>query len=177
MTVKKYNFNELFKYQHALMTLTRTKSIVEDVPVGDLIIWLLAEAGEALNEAKFFKYCRSYKVDRNKLLEELTDCLFMFLEITLHCDFGNIPTDLCPENFNEISNDKDLKNEFTYFIYAIAKSYRRFALGDKDYANYLSEAMASYCSILQYYEFSNEDMMDMYHKKFETNIKRLFPLK
>lgn len=177
MSDRKYKFNELFKYQHALMTLTRTKSIVTDVPVGDLIIWLLAEAGEALNEAKFFKYCRPYKVDKDKLLEELTDCLFMYLEISLHCDFGNVKTDLSPLEINKITNETELKNEFTNFIYAIAKAYRRFALKDKDFANYLRDSVASFCSILEYYEFSNDDMIDMYHQKFETNVKRLFPLK
>lgn len=172
-----YNFNELIKYQHALMTLTKTKSIVENVPVGDLIIWLLAEAGEALNEAKFFKYCRPYKVDRNKLHEELTDCLFMFLEIAMHCDFGNLDTDFCPEEVTEIKNDLELKREFSYFIHYIVKAYRRYAVKDKDFINYLSQAISCYCSILQYYEFTNEDMMDMYHKKFEVNVKRLFPLR
>ena len=85
-----YNFNDLYLKQLVITEKAKRAAGLSEIPIDDVMMWLLAEAGEALNEAKFFKYCRNKDVDREKLVEELVDCLFMFLELSILTDFTNI---------------------------------------------------------------------------------------
>lgn len=171
-----YNFNDLYKKQLVLTKLAKEKSGVNEVPVDDLILWLLAEAGEALNEAKFFKYCRNKDIDREKLLEELTDCLFMFLELNSVTNY--MSTDYAKSYINQNENYNvdeidDIAMEFAYLIRDINLAFIRYRRKYDSYEDKLYDAMNIYVRILKYYKISNDDVHTMYNKKYKINIARL----
>jgi len=174
-----YDIRTLKFKQQMLAELSKHKTGLKDLPVGDLIMWLLAEAGEALNEAKFFKYCRKVEVDRDKLLEELTDCLFMFLEISLIEDFTNTEY----ANANKVDNrnlvdvETDIAEAFSYLMCEIGVAYRKYKIGyTNDFKRKMYDAMCTYISILHYYEFTNEELHAVYNKKYDVNVARLMAL-
>ena len=181
MSLKNYNYDisTLKLKQAKLAELSKEKTGLTDLPVDDLVMWLLAEAGEALNEAKFFKYCRKIEVNRDKLLEELTDCLFMFLEISLIEDFTN--TDYANankvDNLNMIDTEINIAEAFSYLMSDISLAYRKYQIGyTNDFKRKLYDAMCTYVSILYYYKFTNEELHTVYNKKYEVNVARLMAL-
>ncbi len=174
-----YDIRTLRLKQATLAELSKEKTGLTELPVGDLTMWLLAEAGEALNEGKFFKYCRKVEVNRDKLLEELTDCLFMFLEISLIEDFSN--TDYANankvDNLNIIDTEINIADAFSYLMSDISLAYRKYKLGYmNDFKRKLYDAMCTYISILHYYKFTNEELHAVYNKKYEVNVARLMSL-
>ena len=174
-----YDIRSLRVKQQMLAELSKHKTGLKDLPVGDLTMWLLAEAGEALNEAKFLKYCRKVEVNRDKLLEELTDCLFMFLEISLIEDFNS--SEYANSNkvgdLNIVDAETDISEAFSYLMSEISLAYRKYKSGYiNDFKRKLYDAMCTYISILHYYKFTNEELHTVYNKKYEVNVARLMSL-
>lgn len=171
-----YDFNDLYLKQIEITTRAKQAAGLSEIPVEDVMMWLLAEAGEALNEAKFFKYCRNKDINREKLIEELVDCLFMFLELSILTDFTNIEhaKSFQDENgYNLVDVVDDIALEFTYFISEIALAVRKYKRGSDDYKRKLYDAMNTYVGILRYYDISNDDVHKMYDKKYKINKFRL----
>lgn len=171
-----YNFNDLYLKQLVITEKAKRAAGLSEIPVEDVMMWLLAEAGEALNEAKFFKYCRNKDINREKLIEELVDCLFMFLELSILTDFTNIEhaKSFQDENgYNLVDVVDDIALEFTYFISEIALAVRKYKRGSDDYKRKLYDAMNTYVGILRYYDISNDDVHKMYDKKSKINKFRL----
>lgn len=171
-----YNFNDLYLKQLVITEKAKRAAGLSEIPVEDVMMWLLAEAGEALNDAKFFKYCRNKDINREKLIEELVDCLFMFLELSILTDFTNIEhaKSFQDENgYNLVDVVDDIALEFTYFISEIALAVRKYKRGSDDYKRKLYDAMNTYVGILRYYDISNDDVHKMYDKKSKINKFRL----
>ena len=171
-----YNFNDLYLKQLVITEKAKRAAGLSEIPIDDVMMWLLAEAGEALNEAKFFKYCRNKDVDREKLVEELVDCLFMFLELSILTDFTNIEhaksfQDKSGCNLTDAVDDIEL--EFTYLISEISLAVRMYKRGSDDYKRKLYDALNTYVGILHYYGISNNEVHNMYYKKAKINECRL----
>ena len=171
-----YNFDDLYLKQLELTKLSKQKAGIDEIPVDDLMMWLLAEAGEALNEAKFFKYFRNKEINREKLVEELVDCLFMFLELSILTDFTNTEY---AKSFKDkdgctiIDEIDDIALEFTYLMSEISLAIRKYKRGNDDYKRKLYDAMNTYVGILKYYEISNSEVHKMFYKKAKININRV----
>ena len=171
-----YNFNDLYLKQIEITARAKQASGLSEIPVEDVMMWLLAETGEALNEAKFFKYCRNKDINREKLVEELVDCLFMFLELSILTDFTNIEHAKSFQDENGchlVDVVDDISLAFTHFISDIAISVRAYKRGSDDYKRTLYDAMNTYVGILKYYDISNDDVHKMYDKKSKINKFRL----
>ena len=169
-----YDFFNLLEKQRILMNITDIKFDRKMGSTGDVIIWLLAECGEVLNEAKFFKYCRDKSINKDRLLSELTDCLFLYLELAVRTDFhksyGSLPGG---SNYDVITSNDDLHLEFAQWIRLISRAYGRLSVHDKDYVCILHNSMDTLFSLFNYYGFTQEEITSMYYKKYETNLIRL----
>ena len=171
-----YVFSDLRVKQMQLTKLAIEKSGVSEIPIHDLLMWLLVEVGEALNEARFFKYCRNKDINRDKLLEELTDCLFMFLELDNLVNFMNNEYSRSFKNtygYHSIDVVDDISMEFSHLIREVNLAFRSYKRGDIAYKCKLYDAMNTFVSILKYYNISNDEIHSMYNRKYEINIDRL----
>lgn len=77
------NIKAMLEAQKELDQANFEKAGITEYPLEEVKIAYRVELGEALQEAKFWKYWKKSKgeVDREKLLEELADCLHFALSL------------------------------------------------------------------------------------------------
>lgn len=80
------NIKAMLEAQKRLDQANFDKAGITEYPLEEVKIAYRVELGEALQEAKFWKYWKKSKgeVDREKLLEELADCLHFALSLEMY---------------------------------------------------------------------------------------------
>ena len=112
-----------------------------------------------------FKTWKQKEYDRNKELEELTDVLFFYLQY-LNQQGNTFVKKGCAEIFNEFITKK--RGKIVVGFELLIKFFK-VDLYDAD----ISDSFRNYTNICIKRDFSAEEIIEMYLKKWEINMKRI----
>lgn len=100
------NIKKMLETQKRLDQANFDKAGITEYPLEEVKIAYRVELGEALQEAKFWKYWKKSKgeVDREKLLEELADCLHFAFSLSTHINGINCHEDMDSDCFEVCEN-------------------------------------------------------------------------
>lgn len=128
---------------------------------------LAVEIGEMANETNCFKYWKkNCEIDRDKLIEEIVDCIHFTLSLINLMEVNK------KDEFCRIQ--KEMKIEFIYEFCGIDVEIEKLILGIykmiglDDYLLTLYNLIA----IAKYYNYTAEEIVQAYNKKYEENIER-----
>lgn len=154
------NLKELLKKQEELDGIILERAGIKKYPYESMKLGLLVELGELANEVQSFKHWKQNKeINREKVLEEFSDCLHFAL--SLENQLNQIPDEMLdnPKLFIT-ENKKHDKNINGVFL----KTYR---LVVRDYP-----ILSLVIGLGLRLGITLEEMDQSYLKKYETNIKR-----
>ncbi|MBN3354046.1 dUTPase [Clostridium botulinum] len=154
------NLRELLKKQKELDGIILERAGIKKYPYESMKLALLVELGELANEVQSFKHWKQHKeINREKVLEEFSDCLHFALSL---------------ENQLNQFPDEFLDN-FSISISIYKRSNKEINQGFLQVYKFVLQGYSILLSVIGLglrLGITLEEMEQSYLEKYETNIKR-----
>ncbi|MCA0980224.1 dUTP diphosphatase [Exiguobacterium aestuarii] len=173
MILSEQTFIELAGKQEVLDAKIKQKNGVTDLPLRRIELYFRIELAECLNEMKGdFKHWSNKPMRRAEFIEELVDALHFYLSFVNHMIKQDSP----------FFEDMDLQSAY-FDVVTEYDIYQDYISGVKELTAWdiatdcigsgqINRSLAILLSLAEYYEFTEQDIIDTYNRKNAVNHDR-----
>lgn len=172
MILSEQTFIELAGKQEVLDAKIKAANGVEELPLRRIELYFRIELAECLNELKGdFKHWSNKPVRRAEFIEELVDALHFYLSFVNHMikqDGEVLEMDLNTA-YVDVVVEYDRYQDYIYNVEGLeAWDIAVDCIG----AEQINQSLAILLSLAEYYDFTEQDIIDTYNRKNAINAQR-----
>ena len=173
MILSEQTFIELAGKQEVLDAKIKAANNVTELPLRRIELYYRIELAECLNELKGdFKHWSNKPMRRNEFIEELVDALHFYLSFVNHMIEKDSPffeeMDL-QSAYLDVVVEYDIYQDY---IHGVKELTAWDIASDCIGSDRINRSLAILLSLAEFYEFNEQDIIDAYHKKNDTNHDR-----